>query len=80
MSRPQVLSESPTKVTWQGDRQASTQPLNHCHPVQVVGRQGDLNTMTAQVQVVEADTLEKALNMEGLAIRDIGEKLLANPA
>mmetsp|Transcript_118395 Transcript_118395/g.281037 ORF Transcript_118395/g.281037 Transcript_118395/m.281037 type:complete len:219 (+) Transcript_118395:50-706(+) len=52
-----VLSESPTKVTWQGDRQ------------------GDLNTMTAQVQVVEADTLEKALNMEGLAIRDIGEKL-----
>mmetsp|Transcript_43438 Transcript_43438/g.97404 ORF Transcript_43438/g.97404 Transcript_43438/m.97404 type:complete len:226 (-) Transcript_43438:78-755(-) len=38
-------------------------------------RTGQLNTMTAEVEEVDADTLEKALGMENMAIKDIGEKL-----
>ncbi|CAK9092054.1 unnamed protein product [Durusdinium trenchii] len=38
-------------------------------------RSGELNTMIAQAKVVEADTLEKALGMDGLDLKDIGEKL-----
>ncbi|CAE7442276.1 NEK1 [Symbiodinium natans] len=38
-------------------------------------RTGQYNTMSAEVKVVDADTLDKALGMAGLSIKDIGEKL-----
>ncbi|CAE7284300.1 NEK1 [Symbiodinium pilosum] len=38
-------------------------------------RTGQYNTMSAEVIEVDADTLEKALGMEGMGIKDIGEKL-----
>ena len=42
----------------------------------VCDRTGQYNTMSAEVKVVDADTLDKALGMAGLSIKDIGEKLL----
>ena len=42
----------------------------------LIGRTGQYNTMSAEVIEVDADTLEKALGMEGMGIKDIGEKPL----
>ena len=41
-----------------------------------VTRTGQYNTMSAEVKEVDSDTLDKALGMGGLDIKDIGEKLL----
>lgn len=38
-------------------------------------RTGQYNTMSAEVKEVDSDTLDKALGMGGLDIKDIGEKL-----
>eukprot|EP00439_Symbiodinium_sp_Y106_P071438 s2451_g12.t2 len=56
-SADEVIEESSTKVTWQGDRT------------------GQYNTMSAEVKEVDSDTLDQALGMGGLDIKDIGEKL-----